>query len=148
MKIIAVDPGGTTGVAAWNSDTGAFDSLELPTLDAVREVEWRMTWPQPIDLVVVEAFVISQSTVKKTRAGSHAAIESIGALRYIAWKHQIEFDDTQKAEQKKFATAARLKKLGWYRPSPGGHQNDAARHLLVAAVRRGLIDPAQFLEDS
>jgi hypothetical protein len=76
-----------------------------------------------------------------------AAIESIGALRYLCLYYGVEFDALQKPSEKGFASAAKLKKMGWYRPSKGGHQNDAARHLLIACVRRQLIDASIFLEE-
>jgi len=128
---------------------GDFVSWEQPTWDAVADVHGMLTAPHGavIDLIVVENFIISASTLRKTRAGTHATIESIGALRYLARTYGVEFDDSQTAVEKKFSTAAKLKALGWYKASPGGHQNDAARHLLIATVRRGLIDPATFLTE-
>ncbi len=41
------------------------------------------------------------------------------------------------ATGKGFGTDAKLKHLGWYNPTQGGHSNDAARHLLTyLAVRK------------
>jgi hypothetical protein len=152
MRIVAADPGGTTGVAVYDSAVGqeSFQSFELPTWEAVHALDRmldRLHTPlaEWVDLLVCESFIISEGTLKKTRAGSYAALESIGALRYLAQKHIIPFE-LQEPVAKGIATTERLKILGWHRPSKGGHQNDAARHLLVAAIRYKVIDPKMFLE--
>lgn len=147
MRIIAVDPGSTTGYAIHDSKYHRFMSEQAPAYLALTRVKHALDHDIPqTDLVVCESFHISAQTLKKTRAGSMDAIETIGALRYICRTRGIPFE-TQTPAERAFATNARLKQLGWRNPTPGGHADDAARHLLVACIREELIDPSIFLED-
>lgn len=145
MRIIALDPGKVSGVAEYG--LRHFWSDELPTWEAVEYVDHHLSSgaTPPVDLIVCEAFVISARTLRGTR--QYDALESIGALRYLAGRAGTAFRLITAAASKNFATDAKLKKLGWYDPSPGGHKNDAARVLLTAAVDVGVIDAARLLEE-
>lgn len=142
MRIVAVDPGLTSGVAVYGTESRSFLSMELPTHAAISEVE-RFLY-LGTGLVVCESWTPRPGV----RTFQPEALESIGALRYLCRKLRTEFQLQSPAEAKSFATNKKLKTLGWRRPSEGGHADDAARHLLVAAVRVDAIDPAIFLEKS
>ena len=63
----------------------------------------------------------------------------IGGLRYLAvvgdeYVGPLRFVRQTPAQAKSFGTDDKLRRLGWYTPTPGGHANDAARHLLAFAV--------------
>lgn len=149
MRIIAVDPGGTTGIARYDMDeelgVPVFTSFELPTMAALDAVRQTLETVK-VDLLVCELFIIGTGTTRKTRAGSYAAIHSVGALMYLAHWYGVPFDG-QAPTEKEFADNAKLAKLGWRRPSKGGHADDAARHLLVAAVKNRVIPASLFLEE-
>ena len=81
-----------------------------------------------------ESYVITASTLRKTR-GENWSLESIGALRWMANKHRVEFVLQTPADAKRFADDRKLKAAGWYFPTPGGHANDAARHLMLYLAR-------------
>lgn len=143
MLIVAVDPGGTTGVARIDTERpDSFASFEQPPLEAIQTVELLLPG---MSLLVIEDFRISGQTVKKTR--QYDALWSIGALRYLAWRQGVDVDMRLPSERE-FATNARLKEVGWRNPSKGGHRDDAARHLFVTLIRRGDIDAARFLEEA
>lgn len=145
MRIIAVDPGGTTGLARVDTeDLTTFASFEQPPLEAIATVEL-LTSSGTVDLVVMEDFRISQQTIKKTR--QYDALWSIGAIRYLAWRDGIPVEMRTPGERD-FATNARLKEMGWRNPSNGGHRDDASRHLLVTLVRRGDVAAARFLDEA
>lgn len=143
MRIVAVDPGGTTGLAyVETDDLSTFRSLQLDPLPAIRSIELAA---EEIDLVVIEDFRISAATVKKTR--QYDALYSIGAIRYVCWRRSIDVEMRLPSERV-FATNARLKEMGWRNPTEGGHADDAARHLLVTLIRKGLVDMARFLPET
>ena len=152
MRLLAIDPGGTTGMARYDSDgkqDPPFASFELSAMEAIETVNTIVSSPDRAtvpDLVICEAFIISGQTLKKTRKGPNETIETIGAVRYLCFRWDVPFK-LQAPFQRDWATNARLAKMGWRNPTPGGHCDDAARHLLVAAVTYGLIDPAIFLEE-
>ena len=144
MRIVAVDPGGMCGLAEYVSGANAFASWELPYLQAVQAVEATAHDWLGIDLLVVERFDISPSTLKKNMEGPMMTLDVIGGLRYVAYKERIKFEP-QPQSARDVATPARLKKLGWYKPSKGGHRNSAASHLLAAALRHGVLDPKELV---
>ncbi len=136
MKVLAVDPGGTCGMAeAWFEDGTFFNfhSWQTAPNECVRYFE--MT---SFDVLVYESF--------RPRPGAYTwqpdALYTIGALRYIAAKRETRVVEQSPADAKKFSTNAKLTQLGWRNPTAGGHADDAARHLLLAAVKEHLLDPA------
>lgn len=143
MKILAVDPGDMTGLAlGWfgNGKVIFFRSWEAGTLDALQEVE-EFTKGMGDKLVVIERWT-PQPGVKSFQP---SALESIGATRYLTWRTRTALVLQTATDAKKFSTNEKLARMGWRNPSPGNHRDDAARHLLLAATARGLVDPAVFL---
>lgn len=137
--IVAVDPGKVTGVAVYYPETTRCTTWEKPCWEAVRAVHRGLERGR-ISHLVVEAFTISMRTLKLTR-GENWSLESIGALRYLAsLVPDLEEFHVQPVEAKNFGTDRKLRALGWYHPTPGGHRNDAARHLIAFIAARKL-DP-------
>lgn len=161
--IVAVDPGKTCGVARlWVCETcggvghrrnarGNFEYSRCPSCNGGHQFDSREAdrW-ETLDLidevgnacegVVCESFVPRPGV----RSWQPDALEIIGALRYICHRAGIPFETQAPADAKRFATNDKLETCGWRNPTRGGHADDASRHLLLAAVRRGLIDPAIF----
>ena len=142
MNIIAVDPGKTCGFAWLRPGAGTgpeslsvFESTEMDRWSAVSEAT------DHVSLVVCESFVPRPGV----RTWQPEALETIGALRYVCDRAGVPFETQAPAEAKRFSTNEKLAALGWRNPTKGGHADDAARHLLLAAVRHGVIDPAQFI---
>ena len=138
MNIVAVDPGKTCGWAQYNSPLDIFRSGEFDPLQMVLRIEDLLPG---IDLVVCESFVPRPGI----RTWQPEALETIGALRYICARSRTPFELQAPADAKRFSTNGKLQFLGWRNSSPGGHADDAARHLLLAAVQHGVVDPAQFI---
>lgn len=137
--IIAVDPGKVTGIATWAG--GEFNSWQEPTWFAVDRI-WAKLERLPDNAVVeivCESYTITASTLRKTR--QNYSLESIGALRWMSNTHGVEFVLQAPADAMGFMTDDKLRMLGWYRPSIGGHANDAARHLGLRLARE---DPPLF----
>lgn len=142
--VIAIDPGLATGFAVI-SDGHDFLSTEIvgtlefldafvALIDSTVEREWE---------VICEAFIVTDSTTKKTR--QNYSLEIIGAVRFLCHQRMIPFELQTPAQAKTFSTDSKLRKLGWYRPAKG-HANDAARHLCLYLIRHNRLDPGSLLE--
>lgn len=131
MRIVAVDPGKITGVATWTP--GRMSSWQEPTWYAIDRI-WTALDDGVVDVVVCEAYIITAATLRKTR-GENWSLESIGALRWMSRRHGVEFVLQAPADAMRFADDAKLRRAEWYRPTPGGHANDAARHLMTYLAR-------------
>jgi hypothetical protein len=126
VTTVAVDPGGVTGIAVWN---GTHRCLEVPG-GFVGFVEWSQDqdWSVVTDLIV-EDFIVNAATHRKDATAYRTTNDIIGACRYIANVRCIHYR-TQPPSAKTFGDDAKLRRLGWFSPSKGGHRNDASRHLL------------------
>ena len=131
--ILAVDPGGTTGVAILES--GQFRSLEIPDGKAAF-YRWFGGIADSADLedltVVCESFTITAATARKSRQDDPYMI--LGYLSGWCLLHSVPLHVQSPGQAKSFSTDSKLRRLGWFLPSSGGHANDAARHLLVYLV--------------
>lgn len=126
--IVAIDPGQTTGVAVFTDRT--FASFEIEgrcNMYAWLRDMFDDTLVQG-DRVICESFRISPGTAKLSP--QYDALYLYGAAEMLTYTNNLLFVPQTPSEAKSFSTDAKLKYLGWYRPSLGGHQNDAARHLL------------------
>lgn len=95
-------------------------------------------------LVVCEDYRITPQTLKKT--WQPFSLWQIGLLHYLCQVHDVEFLLQTAAEAKGFSTDAKLKAMGWYNATSGGHANDALRHLMLALVKEHLLDLRPLLE--
>lgn len=136
--VLAIDPGELTGLAL----------VHVPILETY--FPWELPFQQAGTLimdtcahfggsldVVCEQFTISMRTVKN--APAPWSLEVIGVARYFS--QTLTGQDLTLYEQKPpFSTDDRLRALGWYRPTPNGHANDAGRQLLKHLVACGFRD--------
>lgn len=158
MRILAVDPGGTTGIAhAVFSEYGKLPheiKTEMPVgfVAACMRLEDLMdnepySWDQPLfDLVVAEKFTITAATAKKSTTGSKTDIELCGVVKYLAGRYDIVHEEQSPSEAMNFIDDKKLKRLGYWTPGPD-HARDATRHLLLAAVKHHVIDARLFLPE-
>ena len=155
MIILTVDPGKTTGWASYDTDNlclqGAWEAPANEFLDGI--VRWiDVSTPilddpvvfSPMVRVVVEKFIITVETAKKTQGDEHWSIEQMGVLRHHARWAGMEFDGTQSlSNAEKFAPNQLLRDIGWYQPGKP-HANDALRHLLLN-IGRNHVDVLERL---
>lgn len=143
--VLGIDPGMITGLAWLRvADLSSFRSCELPFMETGATIkDICETYGHRLD-VACERFTISMRTVRNTPAPW--SLEVIGVARYFC---QIYTGlDLELYEAKPgFSTDARLKIMDWYRPSKGGHMNDAGRQLLNHLVVRGFRDPRLWSEE-
>lgn len=82
--------------------------------------------------VVVERYVITRKTVMSTRQSD--ALETIGALRYVAQRSLATFELQNTSDRLKVRPEV-LRHLGWYNPTADDHAIAAAQHCYIALVR-------------
>ncbi len=140
--VIAFDPGKLTGWAQVieGSFTSGQDSLwkVINWFDLTLQRGHRPT-------VFCESFIITTATAKKSRQTD--VLDGIGAIKFLTQKYATALIMQSPSKAKSFATDDKLKTMGWYFPTKGGHANDAARHLLVGLVGQKVLDPRQLLPE-
>jgi hypothetical protein len=140
VTILAFDPGKITGWASLR--LGEFFSGQD---DLQKILEWVESLVrnrlQPV--IVCEDFIYTAATAQKTR--QTWSTEGIGTLRFLANKYDLPFHLQTPQAAKSFSTNDKLKRIGWYQATKGGHANDAARHLLLYCVERGLVEPRALI---
>lgn len=143
-SFIAVDPGLMTGVA-WYSD-GKFHSTEVPyelTGHYIKTLIGMYSPEGAVDLVC-EKFFYTQATMKKSRGDW--SMKLIGVMEYLASEFECRLFMQSPSEAKNLMTDSRLKALGWFNASKGGHQNDAARHLARHLLKEKILDGRNLVE--
>lgn len=134
MIVIGVDPGETTGLFVYDSDSGSHDHEQL------RGTEYVLQWVNDrVDIadteIAMERFVLGTNTARYTRHPQtmHVihAIDSLFSTSHVTVTLQTA------SEAKSFAPNALLRRIGWYARSMP-HANDAARHALLRLARRNL----------
>jgi hypothetical protein len=146
VKVLAVDPGGTTGLALWvdTKNPETFRAWEVTGQMEAIEVVRAGIVEYGVRAVVCESFRISAGTLKKTQEGSLMAIEIIGALRWICHQEEIPFILQAPAEAAAFVTPNKLKLLGWWTRG-SDHARSATKHLVLYLVSQRLIDPHRVI---
>jgi hypothetical protein len=137
--LIAYDPGKVTGIFVW-SEGAVLLHDQRPWFEFLTWMEDVIPLYAGWGLEVVgEKYTISGQTMTKG-GDAHWSIGTNEIVRYWCLKYSVPFLDTQTPSQaKSFSTDLKLKHLGWFQPTKGGHANDAARHGLVRLVDRQLI---------
>lgn len=136
-KLIAVDPGLTTGVAMWDPEVEQRPTAVQYDVSGMHAFI-HTTCMQGYDVydIVCESFTISERTMKMTR--QTWSLELIGALKYVSEIRGHTFTLQTPAAAKRFADNTRLRQIGWYVPGRD-HANDALRHLFLYAVMKKII---------
>lgn len=138
---LGIDPGYITGVALLRP-SGEFGAIEVDSTFAVADFItdlWEQErWSKRKQLVICyEKFAIQPRTLKTAR--QYDALYFNGWLihffRRLRPEDGIVLVQQTPAQAKSFSTNNKLEAVGWYTASPGGHANDAAKHILLAAVR-------------
>jgi len=137
--VLSVDPGKIVGTAVWSE--GKVMCSQSSYKQFLPWAESTVRTYMPWDLhVVCEDYIIGPQTLRKGK-DARWPIGVAFTLEHWCDVHEVPFTLQSPSKGKAFSTDAKLKALGWYAPSPGGHKNDALRHLLVYLVDHGLIDP-------
>ena len=137
MRVLAVDPGGTTGWVIWSDEVSLQadgSHIELWGEDEF-ETFIDLLDDEPcseLDAILAERYTITPNTIKKSR--QYEALELIGVLRAEAYRRNIPFVLQQ--QNPPFCTDAKLRVCGLY--VPGDHGRSAARQLLLYLCRENI----------
>jgi hypothetical protein len=138
--VMWIDPGKVTGIAVYErSQPQQFRVTELDFLAAGILIEsWTLRY---ISMAWVgwEAFHVHPRTPP---ADAHYAIEMIGVARHWALRHQCRVLTPPSPNDRKVATMAKLKTLGWWPPGQKDAQS-AAQHLLAWLLRENEVPPRE-----
>lgn len=139
-RLIAIDPGKTTGIVVKDHPSGMLQIFEGDFNTSCHYIEAAMQGAVHDSVfVIIERFIITLHTAKNTQAPW--SLEMIGAVRWAAKKIlDIELTMSDQNAAKRLASNDRLKQMGYYTPGKG-HANDAARHLLLFEANRGFLEP-------
>ncbi len=125
MRLVAVDPGKTTGVA-W---------LENGKPLTCNVCEWRQVKHVVAELspeiIHVEEFRVNASTASKTAAPW--SLKCYGALEVYAWENALLFSHAA-STVKSTVTDSHLRAAGLYK-NKSPHERDALRHLVLALAK-------------
>ena len=135
MRILAVDPGRTTGWVDYYDGSPVDTTYGESSFGAVVEaVERRATY---LDVIVCERFTINPYARNSNQTD---ALEVIGYLRSVAQRFGTGYRLQMPGDAKSFGTDDRLIEQGLYFPGQD-HARDAARHLLLFLAKEGLYAP-------
>lgn len=132
--LVGVDPGKATGISIW-WDPDFFDCsrhglpLDLAEVDSsttVTTVIRRMLDGHRPDMILVER---CRQNPRKTNQPE--AVEVTGAVRSLAEELHVRCVYQSPSPAKKLATPKLLRRIGWWFPTPDGHQNAATAHVLL-----------------
>lgn len=135
QRVVGIDPGPDPGLVLMVI-TDVAGAGRLPFAVKLTRAELDAALPTA-DLVSMERFVIGRGTVRRTRGGTDATLEMIGALKMRCYQLDVPLVSYSASMVKPWATDARLE--AWGVSVRGDHHRDAARHALFAAVRSGLL---------
>lgn len=126
LRILGIDPGGTTGLCSYMQGSGWF-ATQLPAAQAATFIEDWFGWPP-----TVEMHVVAERFVPSARALSFQpdALEIIGHTRYLCARKGISFSLQTPAAAKGLAPNDLLKTIGAYQQKTP-HGMDAARHVVL-----------------
>lgn len=133
MRLVALDPGGTTGWATWDDDRGTIESGEL-TGDHHLELYNFLDFGN-FDIIIYESFQYRRKEIDKGVAFVLDSVEYIGVIKLFVQDVKYNFLEPPDliaqtpATGKGFWTNDKLKKVGAYKPG-SEHEKDARRHLL------------------
>lgn len=143
MRVMGIDPGGTTGIALinWSGEAEPTPAayvnhtqLDWGT-DVVTGLAWLLTNEEAPDLIAIEKFIITTQTARYTRQPE--ALYVIGGVLFLAALHGIEHVVMQTAANAKTAWPdSRLKETGWgdIIKAKDRHARDGLRHALTACL--------------
>lgn len=124
--ILSIDPGLKTGVVAGTLRVWQQWELDFPDI---------YTWldehigDRKFDVVVIENFLISAQTGKKSQAPW--SLKIIGAVEHMCIKYGVDLVLQTPSEAKNFITNDKMRKYGMWITGGEGHARDAMRHFLL-----------------
>jgi hypothetical protein len=134
MILVGVDPGKVTGISIW-WDPDFFDSTGRGSPLDVAEVDSSTMVPAVIRRMLdgnrPNLLFVERCRQNPRKTNQPEAVEVTGAVRSLAEELHVRCVYQSPGPAKKLASASLLKRIGWWHPSPDGHQNAASAHVLL-----------------
>jgi len=129
-KVLGIDPGETTGVALYHIESHRFEAIkELDTTQGNINMMYRYLQLSAPDGIVCERFDYRPNQ----KVANLRAVAVIGVIELFAEEYDVPIL-YQTQYKNKESTGVwvddKLKALGLYKPSNGGHMMDAVRQIL------------------
>jgi hypothetical protein len=131
VRILAVDPGGTTGWASWNDGVVEWGQIPGGVMGARSRLVELVGY---VDVLLIERYTIGERTVKFSRQSD--ALEITGGLKWTLGVGDLVMQ--QPRDAKRLFTDERLRSLGWWARGEE-HARDALRHLGFYLAKKRLI---------
>lgn len=140
MKILAIDPGGTTGFSS----------------NAVFQPDWQIKFENAHTFAVYlndlipkhDRVIYERFDHRKKNKIDHAAVEQIGIIVAIAEGHKVTIvaQGSDAKSRKGFWDDKKLKHIGLWKPYNDDHKHgqDALRHRLMYELNHGLTELTVF----
>jgi hypothetical protein len=148
--VLWIDPGGQTGIAAYQSqrkpllplsnEVPGFVAAELDFQEACGEIDMICASWQGLLAIGWERFTITSTTHKKTPQPE--AMHVIGVCRYLADKYGCRVLPEAQQATPSAAEQEQLKALKWWVPGKNDAQS-AAGHMLRYLVRANELPPRE-----
>lgn len=129
-----IDPGGTTGVSAWEPMNGLWQN-EGDFMTAGNMIEAICAGHGGLLRIGWEKFNIHSKT---PAAGAHLAIEMIGVTRRCAMKYGAMILPLANQNDRNTASPEMLKAMGWWLPGAKDAQS-STQHLVAYMLRAGCV---------
>lgn len=141
--VLWLDPGKTTGWATFTAGH-SFDSGESDFLQVGRDLESYAKYHHSRLAVGYEKFIVTPGAGRKNPEYS---FEVIGMVKWICYVHGATLlTPAASADRTPGMEGDKLRKLGWHKPTEGGHADDAAAHLLAWLLRENRV-PKAFMNE-
>ena len=134
MRVLSVDPGGTTGFMTWERTPGgeSIQAWEVRGQEEALETV-KLELAKGLDAIVIEKYVI----VGARDSNANLTIEIIGTCRWMARAAGVRFVEQTPGQARNFSTDDKLKRLNWWGTD---HARSAIRHMVFFLSKEGLID--------
>lgn len=130
--LFCVDPGLLTGLAfldvSEQENPQVLGTIELPVKEFYLKAEDVIKRAGPEAVVVVENFIITTATAKKSAAPW--SLRGVGVVEFLCLKYGSRMV-LQTPDQAKEISAADLRAVNFWHKGGEGHANDALRHAVV-----------------
>lgn len=143
MRLIALDPGGTTGAVKFQKSvtTNAWNFMERRQFGPHKHHKelWSYLCLEMPDIIVYEQFYYQRRPIDKGVSLVLDSKEYIGVIELYGALEEVGLDGAhptkivvQSPSDMKFWDDTKLKRLGepFYKPPPNQHSTDAIRHAL------------------
>lgn len=130
MRIYSIDPGTTTGIARWNSETGSLHLQQIGPNEHHAALYRDLALCGP-------TFVVCESFTFRPNPGRKKVVldsrEYIGVAKLFCSINVAQYVEQQPSQAKGFWKDDKIKALGLWEPGQK-HAMDALRHLLYFRV--------------